>query len=163
MKEIILGFGILAIIKIFDNILLTAKSLTTYQNKKFISAILVAVSQVMFYIVIKQVIADTSTTSIMVVAVSSGIGTYIAFLINDRFQKDILYMNIITNTDIQWMFDLNDYLIDNKIKCVLNNSLTRSKKDTYSLTIFANTKQQSKLIDKYLEESDGKCLRQIVK
>ena len=72
-------------------------------------------------------------------------------------------MNIVTSGDIKWMFDLNDYLIKNDIKCVLNHALNREKTETYSLTIFANTKEQSKLIDKYLDNSNKKYLRQIVK
>lgn len=163
MENIILSMVILALIKIFDNLLLTYKSLVTYQNKKVLSSFLVILSQAMFYLVIKQVMQDSSILSITVVAISSGIGTYIAFAINDRFQKDVLYMNIITCGDIQWMFDLNDYLVSKSIKCVLNKSLTRGKTDTYSLTIFANTKEQSKTLDKYLKNTEQKFLRQIVK
>ena len=87
MKELVLGLLTLAVAKIFDNILLTTKSLTTYQNRRLLSSTLVVLSQFMFYLVIKEVISDSSVLSVLVVSLSSGIGTYIAFGINDRFKK----------------------------------------------------------------------------
>ena len=39
----------LIFIKILDNIILTAKTITTYQNKKILSSLLVVISQFIFY------------------------------------------------------------------------------------------------------------------
>lgn len=46
---------LLFIIKVLDNIITTAKSITIYKNKEILSSILVIISQLMFYFVIKQV------------------------------------------------------------------------------------------------------------
>lgn len=80
---------ILSIIKILDNIITTAKNITTYQNKKVLTSLLVIISQFMFYLVIKSVVSDDSMLTIIVVCVCSGIGTYIAMLGNDKFKKRI--------------------------------------------------------------------------
>ena len=69
---------ILAIIKILDNIIMTLKSIAQYKNQKILSSFLVIVSQLMFYIIIKQVMLDDSIITILVVSIASGVGNYIA-------------------------------------------------------------------------------------
>ena len=78
----------LSLIKIVDNIINTAKSIATYQERKILSSILVAISQLIFYLVIGQVVNDGSLLVIFIVAISSGVGNFIAFSINDRFKRD---------------------------------------------------------------------------
>ena len=73
----------LSLVKILDNIISTAKSIATYQEKKILSSVLVAVSQLIFYLVIGQVVNDGSLLVIFIVAISSGVGNWIAFSIND--------------------------------------------------------------------------------
>ena len=83
-----IGYILLAIVKIGDNIIQTAKSISTYQERKIISSILTIISQLMFYLIISRVIEDNTLLAIIIVSVSSGIGNYIAFAINSRFKKD---------------------------------------------------------------------------
>lgn len=154
---------ILAIIKVLDNILTTYKSITTYQNKKILSSILVIINQFMFYFVIQQVISDSSITSIIIVSLASGIGTYVAFLINDMFKKDMQWMNILTCSNQESITELCNYLVQHKIKYVVNESFTRSWEETYSVMAFAKTKNESKLIDDFLQETSTKYLREIIR
>ena len=86
----ILDLLLLMILKTFDNILLTAKSIATYKHKKILSSALVALSQLLFYVVIKQIVNDGSWISIGIVVIASFIGNYIAFIINDKFKKDLV-------------------------------------------------------------------------
>lgn len=143
---------ILALIKIFDNVIMSWKSLCTYREQKILSSILTIISQLMFYFIIKKVVDDNTILLIVIISVSSGVGNYIGFIVNDKFKKSTKYMNIITSSNIDGMFDLNDYLVSEDIKCVLHKSLNRKKEDSYTLTVFANTKEQSKIIDRYLED-----------
>ena len=46
---------LLGLVKICDNIIMTAKSLATYKGQKILSSILVIISQLIFYLVISQV------------------------------------------------------------------------------------------------------------
>lgn len=160
--NVVLSMVILALIKVIDNLIMTAKSIATYQNKKLISSILVIISQFLFYLVIQQVISDNSSLSILVVSISSGVGTYIAFLINDKFKKDVLYINSLTCSDRNDITNLCNYLVDNKIKYIVNDSYTRKWKETYSVMIFAKSKYESKVIDKFLDNTDVKYLREII-
>ena len=47
-----MGYVGLALIKVLDNIILTAKSIATYKEQKILSSILVAISQLIFYLII---------------------------------------------------------------------------------------------------------------
>lgn len=153
---------ILGVIKILDNMITTAKSITTYQNKKLLTSILVVISQFMFYLVIKSVVEDNSMISTIVVCMCSGIGTYIAMLINDKTKKDLTYTNILTCSHAESIDDLCEYLLNNKIKYIPMDSYDRKNERTRTVMAFATTKYESSLIDSFLEKSKTKYLRQVL-
>lgn len=158
MFEIIL----LGFIKVIDNVITTAKSITTYQNKKLITSILVVISQFMFYFIVKSIVSDGSIISTIVVCICSGIGTYIAMCISDRFKKDATYTNILTCSSTDSIDTMCDYLLEHKIKYIPVDSYSRSNNRTKTILAFAQTKYESKLIDEFLKNSDTKYLRQIL-
>ena len=82
-------YVILALIKIFDNVILTAKSITTYKEQKLLSSVFTTISQLIFYLIIKEVTSDNTLLAIFIVAISSGIGNYVALIINNKIKKDI--------------------------------------------------------------------------
>ena len=152
---------ILIIIKILDNIILTLKSIYTYKNKKILSSIFVVISQLMFYVIIKQVIADDSMATILVVSFASGIGNYIAFLINDKFKKDDKWIFFLTSSDKDDVLRLCNYLVENKIKYLANHGLNRRGEETINVIAYSKTKNQSRLIENYLKNTDSKYLKEI--
>lgn len=151
----------LMLIKICDNIILTAKSLATYKGQKILSSILVAVSQLLFYLVIDQVVNDNTMLAIIVVSVSSGIGNYAAFIINDKFKKDDTWTNIITCSNKNDIVKLCTMLKENKIKYLVFDTYNRRFIESLTVMIFSKTKYESKLIDEFLEQNDIKYLRMI--
>lgn len=153
---------LLGIIKVIDNVITTAKSITTYQNKKITTSILVIISQFMFYSIIKSIVSDGSTLSTIVVCVCSGVGTYIAMCISDRFKKDATYTNILTCSSTDSIDAMCMYLLEHKIKYIPVDSYSRSNERTKTILAFAQTKYESKLIDEFLMNSDTKYLRQIL-
>lgn len=153
---------LLGLIKVLDNVITTAKSITTYQNRKIITSILVVISQFMFYFIVKSIVNDGSTLSTIVVCVCSGVGTYIAMAISDRFKKDATYTNILTCSDTDSIYELCEYLLNNKIKYIPVDSYNRRNEKTKTVMAFAQTRYESKLIDSFLENSETKYLRQIL-
>lgn len=153
---------ILAIIKILDNIILTAKNIATYKEYKIVSSILVVISQLIFYLVIDQVIDDNTILAIIIVAVSSGIGNYIAFLINNKFKKDAKWTMILTSSDIEDVKRLCNYLVDNKIKYIANDGYNRRMERTINIIAFSKTKDESRLIEQYLKTTNSKYLKEII-
>lgn len=152
---------LLTVLKIIDNVVLTAKSLAVHKRQKILSSILVIVSQLLFYLVIDQVINDSTILAIVIVSVSSGIGNYIAFLINDRFQKDDTWTNILTCSNKKDIVKLCTMLKENKIKYLLFDTYNRSFVESYTVMIFSKTKAESRLIDEFLKQTDVKYLRMI--
>ena len=145
----------LAVIKVIDNIVTTEKSLLTHQNKAVAASILVAVSQFLFYLLIKEVVADSNIISIIVVSIASGIGSYIAFCINNKFSKETVWINIVTSNDKTNMKAFADHMRAEGVKVVTMPTYGDDIERTLTALVFANTRSQSKKIDKYIEANSG--------
>lgn len=151
----------LAVVKIVDNIILTGKTIMTQKNKAVAASIAVVASQFIFYIVIKQVVADDSFLTISIVSIASGIGSYIAFYLNKKLSKETVLINIITANEREKMKMLGDYLRTEGIKIVTLEAYSDTIERTLTALVFANTKEQSVKIDRYIETHDG-FFREIV-
>ncbi len=145
----------LSAVKIVDNIISTEKSILTHQNKAVAASVLVTISQFLFYILIKEVVSDSNMISIIVVSVASGIGSYIAFCINNKFSKETVYINIITSNDKNKMKAFGDHMRSNNIKVVTMPTYGDDIEKTLTALVFANTREQSKKIDNYIDKHDG--------
>jgi hypothetical protein len=154
---------LLGIIKVIDNVVTTAKSITVYQNKKILTSILVIISQFMFYFVVKSVVDDSTLLSTCIVCICSGIGTYIAMFINERCQKDVTYTNILTCSCTDSIDAMCECLLSHNIKYIPVDSYNRENEHTKTILAFAQTKYESKIIDEFLENSETKYLRQILR
>lgn len=159
--QLIYYYIVLAIVKVVDNIISTEKTILTQKNKAIAASILVVVSQLIFYVVIKQVVADSSFITISIVSIASGIGSYIAFYINKKMSKETVYINMITSNDREKMKLLGDYVRTEGIKIVTFDAYNDDLEKTLTALIFANTKEQSSKIDRYIEKHDG-FFREIV-
>ena len=157
-----IGYILLAAVKVFDNVITTFKSIATYQEKRILSSILVVVSQLIFYLVISQVINDNTILSILIVSISSGIGNYIALWINNKFKKDVRWVFILTSSDVEDIQTLCNYLVENKIKYIANDGYTRKGNHTINVIAFSRTKNDSRLIENYLKNSKSKYLKEII-
>ncbi len=158
----ILAYILLAIIKVLDNIILTAKSIATYKEKRMLSSVLVIISQLIFYLVIEQVISDNTILAIIIVSISSGVGNYIAFIINDKFKRDDKWSMVLTTSNIEDVKKLCRYLVKHNIKYIANDGYDRHGEHTINVIAFSKTKTESKLIEKYLSSTDNKYLKEII-
>lgn len=157
-----IGYIVLAIIKIFDNIILTAKSIATYKEQKILSSILVVISQLIFYLIIDQVIEDNTLMAIIIVSISSGIGNYIAFILNSRFKRAAKWTFVITSSNLNDIQKLCNYLAEHKIKYIANDGYTRKGNKTINVIAFSKSKDESRLIEKFLEHTESKYLKEII-
>ena len=152
----------LALIKVLDNIIATAKSIATYKEQKILSSILVVISQLIFYLVISQVINDNTILSIVIVAVSSGIGNFVAFMLNDKFKKDSKYTMILTSSDIDDVKQFCCYLTEHNIKHIANDGYDRAMNRTIHIIAFSKTKDESRCIERYLRTTNSKYLKEVI-
>lgn len=154
---------VLGLIKIIDNMISTAKSITTYKNKKFITSLLVILSQFLFYFLIKSVVSDDSMLTTITVCICSGVGTYLAMFLNDFIRNDSTYTNILTCSCNDSIEELCDYLLSFKIKYIPLDSYNRDGSKSKTVLIFARTKRESTLIDAFVHNSSTKYLREVIK
>lgn len=152
----------LFILKIIDNIILTGKTLLVQKNKALLSSVSVVISQLLFYFVIDQVIADNSLKVIFTVSIASGIGSYIAFIINKRVSRDRLWVHIVTSNNRADMKELGDHMREKQVPIITFDSYSDDLERTLTALIFANTKQQSSEIDYLIEHSGKDYKRRIV-
>lgn len=157
-----IGYVILATIKILDNVILTFKSITTYKEQKILSSILVVISQLIFYLVIDQVISDNTLLSIIIVSVSSGIGNYIAFALNNKFRKDSKWTFVIASSNKNDIQNLCNFLVEHGIKYIASDGYTRKWKDTINVIVFSKNKAESRLIEHFLSGVENKYLKEII-
>jgi hypothetical protein len=151
----------LFVIKILDNIILTAKSILQYRGAKIISSILVVISQLLFYFIISKVVEDDSLLTIIIISVASGIGNLIAFPILDKCKKDDKWQFHLTSSDKDDVLRLCNYLVENNIKYLANHGINRKGQETINIIAYSKTKDQSRLIEKYLAETKSKYLKEI--
>lgn len=142
--------------------IITAKNIATYKEQKILSSILVVISQLIFYLVIDKVISDNSLLTIMIVSIASGVGNYIAFEINSRCKKAAKWTFIITSKNINDIQNLCNYLVEHKIKYIASDGYTRGGEHTINVMAFSKSKDDSRLIEKFLENTESKYLKEII-
>lgn len=157
-----IGYIILGLVKVLDNIILTFKSIATFKEQKILSSVLVIVSQLIFYLVIDQVISDNTLMAIIIVSVSSGIGNYIAFALNSKFKKAAKWTFVIASSNLNDIQKLCNYLAEHGIKYIANDGYTRKGKHTINVIAFSKSKEESRLIEQFLATTESKYLKEII-
>lgn len=153
---------LLALVKILDNVILTFKSITTYKEQKILSSILVVISQLIFYLVIDKVIEDNTLMAIAIVSVSSGIGNLLAFQINDRVKKDTKWVFCVASSNLNDIQNLCNYLVEHDIKYIASDGYTRRWNETINVMVFSKSKNESRLIESFLANTESKYLKEII-
>ena len=96
------------------------------------------------------------------VSIASGVGSFIAFKINDRLTKDKLYMNIITSKHEADMKVLCEFLRLNHIENIVTDSYRKDWTKSYAVQVFAITRVESELIDHFLDGEPNKYFRKVL-
>lgn len=149
---------IVFVVKVIDNLISTGKTILIQRNRAILASLTVIISNIIFYKLIDAV-STGGTYTIYIVSIASGIGTYLALLINNRLSKERLFVNIIMNDNREAMAELREFLKEHKITNLTTDAYTKDFKKTLSITAYAETKEQSKLIDNFLKEQDTKFKR----
>ena len=163
MKAFIINLLVVFVIKVIDNILGTGKTILIQKNKAFIASLTVVISQIIFYKLIDAVSDSGSEIMIYVIAIASGIGTLLALMISNKFSKDRTYVNIILNDNKEVMMEFRDWLKEHKITNLTTDGYTKDWEKTLAITAYAETKEESKLIDEFSNNSEHKFKRIIQK
>lgn len=157
--ELLMLFGL----KALDNLLSTGKQLLIQRHKPILAAMSVVLSQIIFYRLIDKVSAFDGDLALYIVALASGVGTFLAVKISDKFSKERTFVNVILSDNREAMVELREFLKENHITNLATEGFTKDWQKTIAITAYAETREQSRLIDEYIKESDIKFKRIIQK
>lgn len=161
--SIIINLLVVFFIKVLDNIISTSKTILIQKNKALLAGLMVFISQIIFYKLIGAVQESNSELIIYVIALASGIGTLLAIWVNNKFSKDRMYVNVIMCDNKEVMKNLRDYLKEHKITNLTTDGYTKNWEKTLAITAYAETKEDSKLLDNFINNSEVKFKRIIQK
>ena len=154
--------AIMFIGKVVDNMLGTARTLLVQRNKGFLASIALVFSNLIYNTINRNIATSDSFLDILIVSIAGGVGCWLAVAINNRKSTEKTYINVIMSDDLDAMKLLRDFLAKNKITNTACDSYTLDwDKKTITITAYAKTKADSKLIDNYLHSSETKFKRVI--
>ena len=155
---------ILFLAKVLDNTLNTAKTILVQRNRCLLAGVALGLSNFIYLSITKDIVTSDSTLALVIVSIASGVGCCLAVARSNRFSKDRTYVNVILSDDKEAMKEFRDFLAENHITNVATDSYTLDwSRKSISITAYAQTKAQSRLIDEYIERSLLKCKRVIRK
>lgn len=160
----ILYFGSIFLAKVLDNGLSTTKTILIQRSRWLLAGIAVVISDFIYCWITKRVVSSDSMAAILVVSLAGGVGCALACLLSDKMSKDRIYVNVIMSDDLEAMMDFRDFLAKNHITNVASDSYTLDwDQKTTTITAYAETRAESRIINKYIEESPLKFKRVIQK
>ena len=116
----------------------------------------------LYFWITKRIVSADSMLALAVVAAAGGVGCSLACLVSDQLSKDRTYVNVIMSDNLEAMQEFRDFLATHHITNVAADSYTLDwSKKSITITAYAETKAQSKLIDDYIANSSLKFKRVI--
>lgn len=156
--------AVLFFAKMLDNALSTAKTILIQRNRCFLAGIALILSNYIYFCITKNIVTSESNLAIIVVSVASGVGCWLAMALTNRLSKERTYVNVIMSDDLEAMRQLRDFLAEHHITNVAADSYTLDwNTKTITITAYAETKKESMLINRYIDESPLKFKRVVQK
>ena len=157
-------FGIMFLAKVVDNILNTTKAIFIQRNKAILAGISLALSTFIGYYITKIVVQSDGLVPNIVASVAAGVGCIVAVSISNKLSKDRLYVNVLMCDNIVAMQKLHNFLAEKHIINVVTDTYTKDfKSKTITITVYCETKEQSKILDEYIASMNKKLKRVIQK
>ena len=160
----ILYLGSIFLAKVMDNALSTTKTILIQRSRWLLAGIAVVISDFIYFWITKRVVSADSYAAMIVVALAGGVGCALACILSDKLSKDRTYVNVIMSDNLDAMKRFRDFLAKHHITNVATDSYTREwNRKTITITAYAETKAESRLINQYILESPLKFKRVIQK
>lgn len=152
----------LFIAKVVDNALGTTKTIMIQRSRWVIAGVAVVLSDFIYFSITKRVITADNSLAMLVVSFAGGVGCSLACFVNEKLSKDRTYVNVIMSDDLEEMKRFRDFLADHHITNVASDSYTVNwDKKTITITAYAETKADSRLINQFIDDSSAKFKRVI--
>ena len=156
--------AILFVAKMMDNALGTAKTILVQRNRCLLAGIALALSNYIYFCITRNIVTTESNLAILVVSIASGVGCCLAVALNNRLSRERIFVNVIMSDDLDAMRQFRDFLAEHHITNVAADSYTLDwSVKTITITAYAETKEESMLINRYIENGPLKFKRVIQK
>lgn len=150
--------------KVLDNTLGTAKTILVQRNRCVLAGVALGLSNFIYLSITKNIVTSDSSLTLVIVSIASGVGCCLGVTLSNHLSKDRTYVNVIMSDNKTAMQEFRDFLADHHITNVANDSYTLDwSTKTITITAYAETKAESKLIDEYIESSYLKFKRLVRK
>lgn len=157
-------FGIMFLAKVVDNILNTTKAIFIQRNRAIFAGISLALSTFIGYYITKIVVQSDGLVPNIVASVAAGVGCIVAVSISNKLSKDRLYVNVLMCDNIIAMQKLHNFLAEKHITNVVTDTYTKDfKSKSITITVYCETKEQSRILDEYIASMNKKLKRVIQK
>lgn len=144
---------LLFLAKVLDQTLSTSKTIFIQRNHGLLAAITLGLSDIIYLTLIKNVVVADSFLPILIVAFGGAVGCWLTVKLNDHFSKDRLYINTFLCDNRAEIRCFAEYLLSHNITCMVQDAYTKELgSKTLSLTAYAETKDESRIINKYVDE-----------
>lgn len=158
----LINLAVLFVAKVADNALSTTKTILVQRSRWILAGIAVVLSDFIYFWITKRVVSADNELAMLVVAVAGGVGCSLACFVNEKLSKDRTYVNVIMSDDLDEMKRLRDFLAKHHITNVATDSYTLNwGAKTITITAYPETKAESRLINKFIDESNTKFKRVI--
>ena len=148
--------------KVLDNALSTAKAILVQRNRPLLAGLALMASNYIYLLITKNIVSADSSLAILVVSAASGVGCYLAVTVSNRISRDRTYVNVIMSDNKEAMQELRDFLAEHHITNVAADSYTLDwNTKTITVTAYAETRAQSRLINEYLDSTGVKFKRMV--
>lgn len=156
--------AILFVAKMMDNALGTAKTILVQRNRCLLAGSALALSNYIYFCITRNIVTTDSNLAILVVSIASGVGCCLAVALNNRLSRERTFVNVIMSDDLDAMRQFRDFLAERHITNVAADSYTLDwSVKTITITAYAETREESMLINRYIENSPLKFKRVIQK
>ena len=81
---------------------------------------------------------------------------------NNKIKKDTKWTFVITSSNINDIQNLCNYLAEHRVKYIANDGYTRKGEHTINVMAFSKSKDDSRLIERFLENTESKYLKEII-
>ena len=132
------------------------------RSRWILAGVAVVLSDFIYFWITKRVVSADNELAMLVVAIAGGVGCSLACFVNEKLSKDRTYVNVIMSDDLDEMKRLRDFLAKHHITNVATDSYTLNwGAKTITITAYPETKVESRLINKFIDESNTKFKRVI--
>lgn len=135
------------ILKMLDNFLSTAKTISINKEKYFLGALFNAVSTFFYLVAIVQLTKANSLHSIIAMCVATFIGTYLPGLMLKKSERDKLFIFDVTADTLERGKEFADIVRDNNIAIKTYSSYDSEMNKVLSCKIYSLTRSESKVIN----------------